>query len=576
MSLHRHLFALILLFPIAGSAASTRIATASAGESLHGTEQTASVAAQTLPVWWMAGGLLALALTSVGLWYFATKGMGRWTIGRRLGVAFGLVLCLVSVSAVVSYLQLRHVRYDAHAIAETSLPALKSIDLAKGHISETQLYVMRMLTAESAEQRNAFRLRINEYEALIEAELAEFQRHLSTEADQRALAAILLARQNYIEGRQPIFELVQADKIAEAIQFDATKLRPLYDVYQGVVSDGATLVAREAEEMALTTVRDADLTSLVTTSLAIASIVFSLVLATAIVSSVSRVLRLSIAELSSGADQSVTAAGQVSSSSQSLAEGASEQAASLEETSASLEELSSMTKRNAEGSLQAKAAAAAARGSADTGATQMQAMQGAMQTIQDASKDVSHILKTIDEIAFQTNILALNAAVEAARAGEHGAGFAVVAEEVRALAHRSATAAKETAAKIERSVTQSQQGARISAEVTKSFADIQVRIQQLESLVGEIAVASQEQSQGIGQITTAVSQMDKVTQDNASNAEETAAAAEELNAQAHSLKSIVADLQRLVADAGQTPSIAVHRDFATPPKTIQRSAVAYC
>ncbi|MDQ5978590.1 MAG: hypothetical protein QG602_1564 [Verrucomicrobiota bacterium] len=275
-------------------------------------------------------------------------------------------------------------------------------------------------------------------------------------------------------------------------------------------------------------------------------------------------MQAAIISLSGGSESIASASGQISAASQSLASGASEQAASLEETSASLEELSSMTKRNADSSQQAKTTASAARTSADAGATQMQAMQGAMQSINTASADITKILKTIDEIAFQTNILALNAAVEAARAGEHGAGFAVVAEEVRALAQRSASAAKETAVKIEHAVAQSQQGVQISAEAAKSFTDIQARIQQLESLVTEIATASQEQSQGIGQITIAISQMDKVTQGNASNSEETAAAAEELNAQARSLKAIVGHLQHLIGGVSR-PDVPI----ATPGKDRQ-------
>jgi methyl-accepting chemotaxis protein len=255
--------------------------------------------------------------------------------------------------------------------------------------------------------------------------------------------------------------------------------------------------------------------------------------------------------LDEGSIQVAGAAGQVSTSSQSLAEGASEQAASLEETSASLEELSSMTKRNADSAQQAKQAAGTTRSAADTGARQMQAMQTAMQAITAASGDIAKILKTIDEIAFQTNILALNAAVEAARAGEAGAGFAVVAEEVRALAQRCAGAAKETAIKIDDSVAKSRQGALISAEVAQSFSEIQQGVRQLDTLVAEIATASGEQSQGIGQVAAAVSQMDQVTQANAAGAEETAAAAEELNAQAAVLKEAMRELHRLVG--GSTP-----------------------
>ena len=270
--------------------------------------------------------------------------------------------------------------------------------------------------------------------------------------------------------------------------------------------------------------------------------------------------------LDSASQETTDAANQVSNSSQTLAQGSSRQAASLEETSASLEELSAMTKRNAENSQQAKDAATAARTVADVGTQRMRAMQDAMQTIKSASEDITKILKTIDEIAFQTNILALNAAVEAARAGEHGMGFAVVAEEVRALAQRSALAAKETASKIENSVAQSQRGVGISSEVAKSFTEIEQRIQDLDRLVAEIATASQEQSQGLTQVTSAISEIDKVTQTVASEAEQSAASAEELSSQASVLQHTVSQLHRLVdgdvVSRGQTGALAKSRPTA--------------
>ncbi len=270
--------------------------------------------------------------------------------------------------------------------------------------------------------------------------------------------------------------------------------------------------------------------------------------------------------LSDAADQVSSAAAQVSSSSQSLAQGAGEQAASLEETSASLEEMSSMTKRNAEGALQAKKLSNETRTAADTGATEMTEMKQAVDAIKLSSDSIAKIIKTIDEIAFQTNILALNAAVEAARAGEAGMGFAVVAEEVRNLAQRSAQSARETAAKIEDSVKKSDHGVRISEKVVKSLGEIIGKARRVDELVAEIATASQEQTQGIGQVNKAVSEMDKVTQSNAGNAEETAAAAEELSAQSIAMKEAVAELRRLMAGTDTKVKMAPARLLEARPR----------
>ena len=250
--------------------------------------------------------------------------------------------------------------------------------------------------------------------------------------------------------------------------------------------------------------------------------------------------------LATGAEQTASAAGQISAASQALAEGASEQAASLEETSSSLEEMASMTQRNAETAGRVKELGSQARQAGDTGVHDMAEMNAAMEAIKVSSADIAKIIKTIDEIAFQTNILALNAAVEAARAGEAGMGFAVVADEVRSLAQRCAQAAKETAAKIEDAVQKSAAGAAISAKVAKSLEEIVGKARQVDELAGEVATASKEQSQGITQVTTAVTQMDKVTQTNSASAEESASAAEEMNAQAEALKEAVGDLLRLV------------------------------
>jgi methyl-accepting chemotaxis protein len=245
-------------------------------------------------------------------------------------------------------------------------------------------------------------------------------------------------------------------------------------------------------------------------------------------------------------------AGGFNDTSTRLADSASQQAAALEETSSSLEEMSGVTRRNAESATNASQLAREARGAADEGAASMTRMIGAMDGIRSSSAEIAKIIKTIDEIAFQTNILALNAAVEAARAGDAGLGFAVVADEVRALAQRSAAASRETAGKIEAAQSKSEEGSRISAEVSQILAQVVVRVRKMDELVGEIATASREQSQGIDQVTKAVAQMDGIVQANAAGAEESASAAEELSAQAGQVQQLVASLRDLVG-AAPTP-----------------------
>jgi methyl-accepting chemotaxis protein len=294
-----------------------------------------------------------------------------------------------------------------------------------------------------------------------------------------------------------------------------------------------------------------------------------------------RPLNAIISEIDLTSDQASSASEHVSSASQSLAGGASQQAASIEETSASLEEIASMTQRNAQNAQNAKGFAAQTKAAAESGvqstAEMGQAMEGikaagsemrdAMNGIKTASADVSKIIKTIDEIAFQTNILALNAAVEAARAGEAGMGFAVVADEVRNLAQRSAKAAKETADMIAASIKRSEDGVRVTEKVTGAVEDVAARskhladklseiltkVQQMDEQVVQVATASQEQSQGVSQVNMAVSQMDKVTQSNAASAEEIAASSEELSAQAAVLRGTVSQLRKLVSGESSHP-----------------------
>ena len=254
-------------------------------------------------------------------------------------------------------------------------------------------------------------------------------------------------------------------------------------------------------------------------------------------------------DLSEAALQIVAASKQVSSSSQALAQGASEQAASVEETSASATEIASVTQKNKENT-------ATMSGTMHEAGANFQVLKGcadelvkAMEGIEGSSQKVTSVIRVIDELAFQTNILALNAAVEAARAGEAGMGFAVVAEEVRSLAQRSASAAKDTAALIEESLGRTGAGQQSVAKLTAAL-DVNYRqATQITSLTEEVASATAEQASGIEQIAKAIGRVEQLAQNTAASAEESAAASEQMNAQGQSLDTVVRELKALVGMA---------------------------
>ena len=306
------------------------------------------------------------------------------------------------------------------------------------------------------------------------------------------------------------------------------------------------LLARESASAADQS--QATAATLIVTSLAVTIIVLVLGLSVGIIlsRSITSVTQSISKALLTNSEYVSSSSKELAAGSQALAAGSSQQAASVEQISASLEEISSMVKQNADNATQAKRLTETAGDAVDATSKSMQRSLEASEAIAKASNETSKIIKTIDEIAFQTNLLSLNAAVEAARAGEAGAGFAVVADEVRGLSMRSAEASKRTAELIEQTIEKVREGIDIFNETGKSIDDVVHQTHKIQQLIEEIAAASDEQSKGIEQINRGVSEMEKVIQQNAANSEESAASTEELYGQATEMTDNVYTLEEYI------------------------------
>ncbi len=498
--------------------------------------------------------------------------MKNMTIGKRVTLGTG-ILCLIIVAiSLFSVIRIRSLNKISDSIVLGSMPGLIAAGTMNSSQAENQIRCGLLLTAKTPEERQAIRAEMEASAQMMNQTASNYEATIFSDEDRNNFDKFKATRVEYHNLREQFYTLVETNPMA-ASEFLNTTLMPAYYAF----SKAGDVVMEYNSKMGDT--RGKTLSAQVTSDVAILTITGIIGLAAGIagsfiiVTSIGKALRSIASDIADGANQTASASAQVSASSQTLAEGASESAASLEETGASLEEMTSMTKRNAENAQKANDLAKETREVADKGVGDMQKMATAMEAIQVSSDDIAKIIKTIDEIAFQTNILALNAAVEAARAGEAGMGFAVVADEVRNLAQRSAQAAKETSGKIEGAIDKTAQGVLISGKVAQALNEIVGKVRQMDELVTEVAGASREQTQGIAQIGAAVGQMDQVTQSTAASAEESASASQELNAQAETLKSVVHTLNQLVG--AETAGRAVGHHFTNgfhPAKNGSRPA----
>ncbi len=470
--------------------------------------------------------------------------MKKFTIGERMALGYGLLILIVFLVGGIAYLRVTRIEEAARSVVQRTLPALVLLDRIDSSVRENFINATQHVISDDAQRMRAIEQEMEQKTVVLSGFYAEFERMLRTPDERELFAAITLQRGRYREARTKAIGLSR-DQSAHASESIERDVYPVYNAYLHALQ---AMVHHFQEEGAVNgavadaAVRMTKITLVVGVAVALVSALVTSLLFTR---GINRALRGISAELGEGSHQVAGAAASISASSQSLASGANEQAASIEEASAALVEVAGMTKRNAEHAAEGKTIAGQTRTAAETGAGEMHKMTAAMDAIKGSSDNIAKIIKTIDEIAFQTNILALNAAVEAARAGEAGMGFAVVAEEVRSLAQRSATAAHETAASIEDSIQKSADGVAISRRVAAGLDQIVERVRAVDQLIAEIANASHEQNQGIEQAMETVTRMEKLTQTAAANSEESAAASEELSAQAAFVDSVVEKLQQL-------------------------------
>ncbi len=501
--------------------------------------------------------------------------MDKWTIGKRITIGFGVVLSLLTLLVIFSGWEMMQAKAIIQHGVQNSLPAYAAFAEIERLVEKNNTLAYQHLFSATPDDMNRIEADIKSNASDI-ADNADILKGLSlSPAFRNSEKMAEESRLKVVAKREQILATSRnsnsSEETAKLYAETQATLDPLVKEYSKQLLSMAEKEMSYEMAKQMTAMGDINNVWIVMIVLSVVTIGLGIGCTIFITRSTNSCLLRVADQLEKGSQETVSAAGQVSASSQQLAEGASEQAAALEETSSSLEEMSSMTMRNTENADKAKAMAITTRTSADTGSADMQLMSQAMEEIKSSSSQISKIIKTIDEIAFQTNILALNAAVEAARAGEAGAGFAVVADEVRSLAQRAAMAARDTAGMIEEAITKTNRGVDISNKVAQSLNEITARSREMEALVVEIATASSEQSEGVKQISTSVNQMDKVVQNAASNAEETAASAEQLNSQAMMMKQVVAELSALVTEhQGHTGS-----SYASAPRPASRPSTHY-
>ena len=529
-------------------------------------------------------------------------------LGVRLGGAFAAMLTLSVLIAATAMWRLQAIRHAESEIAQRqNMTALAS----EWHSLTTTNLTRVMAIAKTGGQQSLkdyFDPLMAETSKRIVALQTEIQDKTRSERGKALLAQTLTNAKAYLEARDEVFRLLKEGDMMAAAPLIDSRLLPAATEYARGIEAYATL-QRELNDAAIvatgTSITTAQSVLGVLTALAVAlgaalawlitrSVMQPLGAATqaakviasgdlsqdvvvdrkdelgqmlGALSEMQGALRRMVTQVRSATDSISTASTQIATGNQDLSARTEQTASNLQQTASSMEQLTGTVKQSADSARQANQLASSASSVAARGGQVVSQVVTTMDEINAASKKISDIIGVIDGIAFQTNILALNAAVEAARAGEQGRGFAVVAGEVRNLAQRSAQAAKEIKTLIGASVEKVESGSKLVQDAGTTMSEIVASVQRVADIIGEITAAAAEQSSGIGQVNTAVNQLDQMTQQNAALVEESAAAAESLKEQAHRLADVVGQFR--VAQATQAAQAIIGRvQQATRPAAV--------
>ena len=470
----------------------------------------------------------------------------NFKLSTKLALSFSVIILVLILIGLVSLSNIVKLADLTSNIYLENVKPSAEINQISDRVKNLRINAFRATSEFDAERLQIVTDKMKAEIKLIVSEIGNQQGRFMNPEESEVIGQLVETWENLEKSYLDIFTLIEGFSMDDAVEILTTENQALSDQSSVLLGKLIGQKEKKIQESFETSQSIKARTFNFMLAAIVLAVLFSAFLAFYLTRSITRPLRGIIQRMTAASDQVTSASNQVASSSQSLASGASEQAASLEETSSTLEEMSSMTRQNADNTKQADLLAGQARSSAEQGAGAMARMTGAINEIKVSSNQTAKIIKTIDEIAFQTNLLALNAAVEAARAGDAGKGFAVVAEEVRNLAQRSAEAARSTSDLIEDSQHKAETGVGLATEVEKIFNEVNSAVEKVGNLLREVSTASDEQARGVEQVNVAVGEMDRVTQSNAANAEETASASENFSAQAVQLDEMMRELEKIV------------------------------